>query len=130
MSNISQNQNQAASTSSLFNEKLASTKLFQQTSDGYGRGYVSFALSAIFAFTEQAQGIIKIVVKMDSFFFFLLIVVEMIFQCNSSGYRFGNQDPVIDQIFAEVHVCKSGCCFLTNSNFIREMFLAYQAIYL
>ena len=62
-------------------------------------------------------------------FLFLLIVEEMIFQCNSSGYRFSNQDRVIDQILTEVHV-KVVIVFLKNSNFIREMFLAYQAIYL
>ena len=41
-----------------------------------------------------------------------------------------NQDRVINQIFAEVHVCKSGYCILKNSNFIREIFLAFQAMYL
>ena len=59
------------------------------------------------------------------------MVEEMIFQCNSSGYRFSNQDRVINQILTEVHVYKSGyCILLKNSNFIREMFLAYQAMYL
>ena len=43
-------QSQAARTCSLFNYKLASRKLFQHTSDGYGRGCVSFAHFLLYFF--------------------------------------------------------------------------------